>query len=176
MSADCSGEDCPSSSDATAMPSVSSSVQSTTNVTAFEALTRAAKIEQQKEADMRILQEHAKIVEEERNLLQKIVYDVSNPSPIIITCIVLGTLLLMYIVYLVFIKPTLKGNWIDNYGNEYYIKHLPWQLTFYILHNGAVTGQGRVLDNYISLKDVAGVWNYDDEIIFVDGTVLSRLR
>ena len=120
-----------------------------------------------------VLAEKANKLEEERNLLQKFVYDSANPSPVIIAVIVLAAIVVIYVIYLIFIKPCLTGEWADVRGNIWYIDHniLTGSLT---VENGKKT-KGTVSDNFVEIDDLTGVWNYGNTIIFIDGPTLERV-
>jgi hypothetical protein len=118
--------------------------------------------------------EKANKLEEERRLLQKYVYDSSNPSPIVIAIIVLAAFAIIYVIYLIFVKPCMSGEWVDIKGNVWLIKHN--------ILNGNVVAEctdgitfGKVSDNFVEIGDLVGVWNYGNTIIFIDGPTLERV-
>lgn len=121
------------------------------------------------------LQSAAIRAEQERQLLQKKIYDSSNPSPIFVASIVLAVILAMYVIYVVFLKPCLSGEWMDHAGNSWEISHNRFTGTFRVKINGECRGVGKSLDNYISYGDLIGVWNYGDVITFTEGWHLQRV-
>ena len=140
-----------------------------TNGSPLSAAEQMVIIERERETEKArqiALLENAAKAEEERKLLQKTVYDSSNPSPIFVTCMVIGTLLIMYIVYVIFLKPCMSGIWIDIAGNQWYIDHSVVKNIFTVY----------IDDNYLQFGDLVGVWNYSDQIFFTDGFELNRLR
>ncbi len=114
--------------------------------------------------------------EKERALLQKKIYDLSNPSPLIVAGIVVGVLFFMYIVYLIFLKPCLSGQWMDHAGNEWTISHNRLTGNFCVKINGESSGSGKSLDNYVEYGDLIGVWNYRDVVYFTEGWQLHRVK
>ncbi len=121
------------------------------------------------------LREAAVKAEQERALLQKKVYDVSNPSPIFVAIIVVAVILAMYIIYVVFLKPCMSGEWMDHAGNSWLITHNRFTGNFRVKINGECRGVGKTLDNYVSYGDLVGVWNYGNIIVFTEGWHLQRV-
>ena len=113
--------------------------------------------------------------EREQILLQKKIYDVSNPSPIFVAAIVIVVLLVMYIIYVLFLKPCMSGEWLDHAGNEWNISHNRFTGNFRVKINGECRGSGKNLDNYVHYGDLIGVWNYHDIIYFTEGWQLQRV-
>lgn len=149
------------------------------NGSPLSAAEQMAIIERERETEKArqiALLENAAKAEAERKLLQKTVYESSNPSPIFITSMVIGTLLIMYIVYIMFLKPCMSGIWIDNAGNQWYIDHSVFKNIFTVHIDDNYGGTGYIYDNYLRFGDLVGVWNYSDQIFFTDGFELNRLR
>ncbi len=123
-----------------------------------------------------VIAEKSDKLEEERNLLQKYVYDSANPSPVIIAAIVIVSLALIYIIYLIFIKPCLTGEWVDIHGNTWDINHniITGCLDVYDVNQGKKI-EGKVSDNFIEIANMTGVWNYGNTIIFIDGPTYERV-
>jgi hypothetical protein len=121
------------------------------------------------------LLERSEKAEQERKIIQKTVYDVSNPSPLAITCVVIGMLLVMYIIYLMFLKPCMSGEWVDNIGNTWNINHDKLRNVFDVTVNGKSSGVGIVYDNYIKYGKLIGAWDYSDRVVFTDGIILERV-
>jgi hypothetical protein len=136
-----------------------------------EALRKEAEDENLKKI---VLAEKANKVEEERKLLQKYVYNSANPSPVLIAVIVLVTIVVIYIIYMLFIKPSLSGEWTDISGNIRVISHNVMTGKLNVDCNGN-TYQGKVSDNFVEMENLVGVWNYGNTIIFIDGPTLERI-
>jgi hypothetical protein len=113
--------------------------------------------------------------EQERALLQKKVYDLSNPSPIFMTVLVVAVVLLMYLIYVLFLKPCMSGEWMDHAGNTWQISHNRFNGNLRVRINGECRGSGKVLDNYVNYGDLIGVWNYGNVIVFTEGWHLERV-
>lgn len=155
---------------------MSNEVAPSSSLSAAEQMAIIERERETEKARQTALLENAAKAEEERKLLQKTVYDSSNPSPIFVTCMVIGTLLIMYIIYVVFLKPCMSGIWIDTAGNQWYIDHSVVKNIFTVYVDDNYGGTGYIYDNYLQFGDLVGVWNYSDQIFFTDGFELNRLR
>ncbi len=105
----------------------------------------------------------------------------ANPSPIVVTAAVCGVLLVLWVAYRIFLKPNATGEWYDKDGNKIIISHNT-------LTGKAVDGNGKsinITDNLVKIgadTDITGViirigvWDYENLILFTDGTSISRLR
>ena len=154
-----------------------SSLASQQNSTApADVLNNIKQSEQDKEAYYAKLQEEAKRVEQERVMLQKKVYSDANPSPIFITGLIVAVLVSMYIIYVVFLKPCMSGEWMDKAGNTWDICHNKFTGMFTVTIDGKESGLGQVIDNYVSYGDLVGVWNYGNVIAFTEGWQLNRVQ
>lgn len=122
------------------------------------------------------LKEAAIRAEQERVLLQKKIYDISNPSPIFVAVLVVAILIAMYIIYVIFLKPCMSGNWMDQAGNEWNIEHNRFTGNFRVKINNECRGVGKSLDNYVQYGNLVGVWNYNDVIYFTEGWQLQRIN
>jgi len=118
----------------------------------------------------------AEQAEEERKLLQKTVYDISNPSPALVIGIVLMILIGMYYIYVLYLKPDMTGIWYDEMGNKWIIKHCKFSNTFAVTLNNTYSGAGALYDNYVQYGNLIGVWDYADNIHFTNGSTLERLQ
>ncbi len=113
--------------------------------------------------------------EQERALLQKTVYDMANPSPVMVSIIIIIILLAMYLIYVIFLKPCMSGEWMDHAGNTWDITHNRFTGNFRVKINGECKGSGKALDNYVRYGDLIGVWNYGNIIVFTEGWHLQRV-
>lgn len=114
-------------------------------------------------------------INKETTVLEKVIYDISNPSPIIITLCVLGVLLIVYIINILFIKPNLSGIWVDYSGNLWKLNYSKLTGKFQVFINGACYGSGMVIENYVHYGDLIGVWNYENNIYFMNGEKLQKI-
>lgn len=141
-----------------------------------DVLRNIANERQQQQAYQNKLVETSIAAERERALLQKKVYDLANPSPIFVTAVVIVILLSMYLVYVIFLKPCMSGEWMDHAGNTWDIAHNRFTGNFKVRINGECQGSGKALDNYVRYGDLVGVWNYGNVIVFTEGWQLQRLQ
>jgi len=121
------------------------------------------------------LQEAAIKAEKERALLQKHIYNNANPDPHIIVAIVIAVLLALYVIYALFIKPCMSGEWADPSGNKWQIDHNNFTGNISVKINGKCAGTGSVQDNYVKYGELVGVWNYGKKIMFTKGWDLSKV-
>ncbi len=121
------------------------------------------------------LKKNAIRAEQERYLLQKKIYEIANPSPVVIASLIVAVLVSMYIVYVAFLKPCLSGEWMDHAGNTWYIEHNRFTGNFTVEINGDDSGVGKAIDNYVSYGDLVGVWNYGNVLVFTEGWQLNRV-
>lgn len=139
---------------------------------AIDDLAKQLKREEAEE-ELRIqqLKETAKRAEQEQQLLQKHVTKLSNPSPLVVL-ICAGLIIgVVWLVYMYYIKPNISGYWISNDSNIYCIKHDPIQSSATI--NGH---RMTIIDNYLKYNDVIGVWDYSNQIRWLNGQTFNRLR
>ena len=111
----------------------------------------------------------------ESEILTKTIYDISNPSPIVVTAIIIGILLILYVIYIIFLKPSVSGTWIDSLGNEWYLNHNTFKNIFTVSINDLPSGKGVLYDNYIRYGELIGIWDYSNTILFTNGITLERL-
>lgn len=132
-------------------------------------------IDKMQKRNVRILEESER-AESERDLLQKKVYENANPSPLLIATICLATLLTMWILYTIFLKPDASGEWRDESNNKYHMSHNRFTGTIKMKINGKCSGYAKVIDNYFRYGDLVGLWDYSTSIVFVNGMQLYKLR
>lgn len=113
--------------------------------------------------------------EEARKLLQKNIYDNSNPSPLFMAIIVLTVLFCLYFVYILFIKPSMTGEWTDISGNIWYIVHNKLTGTLEIEINGYPKGEGQIIGNLVEYGELTGIWNNANTVVFTEGWSLERI-
>lgn len=148
---------------------------STNNVVASDVLKN---LEDEKVREIQYqsrLKEVSQKAEQERQLLQKTVYDNANPNPILVTVCIISVIAILYLAYILLLKPCMSGTWIDKTGTNWDISHNKFSNKFTILIDGEYGGSGKVYDNYVQYGELVGVWNYGDHIQFTDGWGLTRL-
>jgi len=121
------------------------------------------------------LQEASIKAEQERQILQKHIYDNANPSPLLITTIGLGVILTMWIIYMLYLKPDASGEWLDDMNNQYILTHNRITGNVRVRLNGKCKGFAKLIDNYFRYGELIGVWDYSDSIMFVNGIELTRI-
>jgi len=104
--------------------------------------------------------------------LQKYIYDNANPSPVLVICIVIGVIFLIWLLYILFLKPSLTGEWYDEKDRKYILCHS--KITGDLSVNGSTKGVC-VNGNFVKIGDQIGVWNYGNIIMFVNGGGLIRV-
>lgn len=108
-------------------------------------------------------------------LLNKTIQSESNPSPIIVCVVIVGSLLIIWGIYLLFLKPCIGGEWRDSVGNMWQIKHKGASTTANVKINGDCAGKLKVIDNYVRYGDLIGIWDYNNDILFTNGVSMSRV-
>jgi hypothetical protein len=117
----------------------------------------------------------------DRNIeyVKNIIHQRENPDPFLAFGLVAGILIVMYIMYVLFIKRRISGIWFGNIGEmplsiKYKIIHNPFTdtLTIRIIDSG-LTLNGRLIGNTIWLYDSAGKENIgvlteNNQIIWVN--------
>jgi len=147
-----------------------------TNTASFNDLVLAAEIEEKKEKNRQeALLKETKRIDEEKKLLQRYVYNNANPSPLLLLGIGVAVLFALWVIYIIFLKPTVSGEWYDAYGNKLEICHSKLSGKIKVKLNDEYGGTGLVIDNYVQYGELVGIWNYNNEIAFLDGTVIYRL-
>jgi hypothetical protein len=123
----------------------------------------------------RIIMEKSRQAEREKNLLQKIVYDNANPSPVFVVCVAFGVIVALYVIYLLFLKPSACGEWRDASGNKWELNHNLLSGRIKVRINDFCAGAGQITDNFVRYGDLVGVWDYANEIAFTEGWSIYRL-
>ncbi len=146
------------------------------NSTAISDLRARAEYEKAKEERRNAaLLEESKRLDEKKTILQKYIYNNANPSPLLIIGIVVSVVFCLWVIYVVFLKPTIDGEWRDEYGNKVNMCHNQLTGKIKVYMNGKYGGTGVVIDNYVKYGQLIGIWDYNNEIIFVGGTRLRRI-
>lgn len=106
---------------------------------------------------------------------QEVIYDVANPSPIILGLVILCLFLVIYLLYTIMIKPNLSGVWTTKRGDRMQIRHGKFSNVLVIVSKGKPI-HGSVKDNLVRIGNLIGIWNYSDVILFANGGSLTRIR
>jgi hypothetical protein len=153
---------------------LSAVIDSTSTVPA-EALRAIEESKRADDARAEKVREANQKLEQERQTLQKIVYDNANPSPILVAVIVLTIIFIIWFVWVIFLKPCASGEWYDNLGNVFHIHHNTLTGVVKVKENGKPAGRAKVIDNFVRFGDMVGVWDYTDSIIYMDGMQWNRV-
>lgn len=128
------------------------------------------------------LKAEAERIAKETSLLQKNVYRNSNPHPYAVVLILVLTIALIWLLYTMFVKPVASGEWIDTVsGNVWYVQHNTFtnNVRVVILDSNRkmlFKGCGRLNDGILKVRDIVGIWNYSDMILFVGGGGLQKVN
>lgn len=107
-------------------------------------------------------------------ILQLMVFDQSNPHPLIIAVILVCVLLTAWLIYNVFFKPNLTGIWYSD-NSVYDIYHKMFSNKLDVYGEGGDRLNGKVCDSIVLVEDVEiGVWNGKNLIKLFDGGFLKR--
>jgi hypothetical protein len=139
--------------------------------------TRERVRHEQEKLDGRFDELVRKSIDEREQLTQKIEIN-SNPSPMIITFIVVLCIIIAYMIYVIFIKNSMQGAWLDQNDEMWEIMHSKLKNEIYVVPPkqsgiaGKVVGAGIFLEN-----GYHGLWNYGNNIEFYHkGTPLVLLQ
>lgn len=144
-------------------------------MTAGDIVTIASRQNAEDERRRLALLNESNKLDEEKRILQRHINNNANPNPVHTTLIVIGIIFALWIMYLIFLKPSVNGIWFDPYGNKVEMCYNKFSGKIKVNVNDQYGGSGLVVDNYIRYGDLVGVWDYNDKIVFVDGVVLHRL-
>jgi hypothetical protein len=78
-----------------------------------------------------------------RNNIRHIITKSENPNPLVIIGIVIALIVVMYCIYIVGIKKTIGGKWIDEHGKPVDITHSPWT-DIVTITIGGQTAKGKI--------------------------------
>lgn len=95
-----------------------------------------------------------------------------NPHPSVIILIVVGSILIIYCMYICMVKKSATGEWVNEDNNVFTIKHNKWTDNLVINTSiGATYGviKGNLIVIYFGRTMKMGVW-LKDNIDWVDGT------
>ena len=106
-----------------------------------------------------------------RNLanVKHIVERSENPHPSIIVLIIVGSILIIYCMYINIIKKSASGEWVDENNNIHIINHNKWKDTLIVDYNTFGIVKGNLIVIYIGKTMKMGIL-LKDTINWVDGT------
>jgi hypothetical protein len=109
--------------------------------------------------------------------LQAIVNDNANPHPAHVALIFALVLAVIWLIYIIFVKPNISGVWIDTKGNKWIIDHSFSSVDVKLITNGkTIKGKAKITDNIFKFKEYTGIWNYNDIVIFIGGGGMERVK
>jgi hypothetical protein len=117
----------------------------------------------------------AEQTEKDKVLLQKHVYDNANPDPMLVAAIGMVVLLILWFMYMMLLKPSLTGVWYDKVGNRIYLKHNKLDDVVSVHVNMVYAGHAKNVDNLFQYGSLIGIFDYNNRIIFMDGSQWDRL-
>ena len=92
-----------------------------------------------------------------------------NPNPLIIVLIILGSMILMYFIFVQFVKKSVAGTWLDDNKNINIINHNKWKDSISINDNSNGFVKGHMIIVYMFDKVKTGIW-LNDKINWTDGS------
>jgi hypothetical protein len=113
-------------------------------------------------------------LEQADSLVRRIVYDNSNPNPVLIAGIFAGMMIVVWLIYVMMIKPNASGEWHDDKGNRWDLDHCRMGGITALV--GGESVNCTLSDNMFKCGNMMGIWNYSDVIILVGGGNLTRVH
>ena len=131
----------------------------------------------QRNLENSVIQQASDRNDERAQILQKHIYDLAHPNPVIVALCIIGFLVMLWIFYLIFIKPNMSGEWYDAKGDCIVVSHNLLTNSVLVKRKTDKTAiEALVLDNLFKMNDHVGVWDYNNSIVFIDGPTLTRVR
>jgi hypothetical protein len=110
-------------------------------------------------------------INEFRNLanVKHIVERSENPHPAIIVLIIVGSILIIYCIYVNIIKKSISGEWADENNNIHIIYHDKWKDTIIVDSDTFGIVKGNLVVIYVGKIMKMGIL-LNDNIDWIDGT------
>lgn len=109
-------------------------------------------------------------LEEQRERLQRTVQLSANPSPVLLAGIFVGVLLVMWVVHVMFIKPSMSGMWYEA-QRAVHVDHNRLTGVLRVVYDGQLLPDGLVVDNLVNVGGRIGVWDYRATVYMLDGGI-----
>jgi hypothetical protein len=141
----------------------------------------ASVLERQKQEEAALLSEAARITKQAQ-MLQKDIYKDASPHPLFVTCIIVLILIMVWVLYVMFVKPVATGEWLDAKNDQvWFIRHNPLtdSMTIKILsRDGKLIAKmrGYIKNAVFKTHDALGIWDFNNVIVFVGGGGLQRVQ
>ena len=155
-------------------------------------------LEKERSIDNKLNERRADVtnkLNQQAEVIERNINAVANPSPLLVAGCIFGILVLAWALYVVLVKQTMSGEWYDDNGNFWYIVHNKFTDSVHCtviseqkfnttksVYRGTV--RGNLLD--ISMrsdmqttiennKQILGLWNKSNTVIFISGGWLKRI-
>ena len=133
--------------------------------------------EAEEAANIKQIQEIAKKNKAHAEHLTEVVHDNANPHPAYVALIFALVLGVIWLLYIIFIKPNISGVWMDTSGNKWIVEQSFSDVDVKVVtNNRVIRGKAKLTDNIFKFKKYVGVWNYDDVVIFLGGGGMERVK
>lgn len=119
--------------------------------------------------------EEAEKTKKEAELLQHYVHLSANPHPIVIALIIFGVFVGLWLLNIIFLKPSVSGEWLNTTGQIWRLSHNKFTGDVCVKTDTS-SGTGEISDNLFMYNGIIGIWNYSDVILFVDGGGMQRIH
>ena len=142
----------------------------------IQPLSEAIDVIKQEEKQKVNILNRSKQLDEQRDLLRKVVHKNANPDPTVVVLICLIIIMTVWLIYVMFMKPNMSGVWYDNNDRKWVLDHDKWStgLMVYIENIGA--HHCKVSGNMVTCNGILGVWDNKNKVVFMNGTVIDRVR
>lgn len=144
------------------------------NTTPSQVLEISQDVQNINEQKQKIYENDRKRLERAEYYLKKYVHENANPSPVFVLGIFILVLVILWVLYLMFIKPNASGIWYDDENNMWEINHCYFRGLTVRLNGENVKCQ--ISDNLFKCGSLLGIWNYSDIIVFINGGSLTRVK
>lgn len=116
-------------------------------------------------------------LEKDSLVIEKIIYNSANPSPVVVALVILLIIVVVWLLYVFLLKPNMSGRWIINDKIIVGVEHCKWSNNIYIMNSrGVQIDQGKLVGNILRLPKLIGLWDGDDLVMFPDYGAMKRIR
>lgn len=113
---------------------------------------------------------------------RQMIYDIANPHPVLVALCIVGSLLILYLIYYVWFMDSLEGHWFDKNGMHWHFYHnrLTGKIKCEIRTGNLrdVVMYGELVKNkvvlYLPIRTLTGIWDGLNKIILENGILLTR--
>jgi hypothetical protein len=117
----------------------------------------------------------------EAEYLQKFINDNANPNPVVLIGLIFTSMILIYIIYYLFLRGSMNGEWYTDKGDKWYIHQNMLTNSLCVSSDKKYKGTagvklyGSVKSNYVEFSGHYGIWNGYDRLFLLDGTVMTKV-